>query len=147
MTPRTRWTDAPWLRPALLIAVILATTTAPCRGADVPAWVLRGMMAVETSSRFDATGAPVYVNQRRGLAGEVGITQAMPRTLRTYGFSPSLFEQDPQYALAATSVILTKYRDSTGSWWQAVAKWRQFTAYRSPPAQDYALRVSRAGGE
>ncbi len=150
MTPRPplRWPDLQWLRVIILIISFLLTTAIlRCCAAEPPPWVLRGLIAVETSSHFNAAGQPVYVNQARGRAGEIGITQAMPRTLRRFKLSPSLFEQDPAYALAATRHILASYYAETGTWWNAVAKWNQFTTYTSPSAQRYALQISIAGGE
>jgi hypothetical protein len=129
------------------VAVLLAICELKACSSECPDWCVRGIMAVETSSYLKADGSIQYVNQRRGKDGERGITQAMPATLRKYGFSPSLAEQDPAYALAATRFILADYYATTGNWWHAVAKWNRFTSYQSPQAQSYARRVSDAARE
>jgi soluble lytic murein transglycosylase-like protein len=134
---------------ALVLAVLLTVAalifSGKASGADCPDWALRGIMAAETSSHFRADGSINYVNRNRGRAGEVGITQAMPATLRLHGFSPSFFEQDRAYAIRATRVILGRYFDRTGSWLDAVAMWHRPNDFRSPKAQRYVERVLAAG--
>ena len=132
---------------ALLLLVIVTLRNCASGADDVPPWVMRGMLHVETSSYYDG-GRIVYVNQRRGRAGEVGAFQATPATLRLYGFSPSLFEQDTVYAERVTRAILCHYRRITGTWFGAVAAWNGgLTGRERPKAIRYATQVSFAGGE
>lgn len=153
--------DSLWrrIRPhVLLLAMILLTSGCLCvalhgqeYGADFrpiqcPPWLLRGLMAVETSSYYRADGTVVYVNQKRGLAGERGLFQAMPATLRQYGYSPSLYEQDTAYAINATRAILLRYYATTGSWDACAAAWRKGLSGRnSTTATTYAAHVRAAG--
>lgn len=132
---------------ALLLLAIVALRNCASGADEVPPWVMRGLLHVETSSYYDG-GRIVYVNQRRGRAGEVGAFQATPATLRLYGFSPSLFEQDTVYAERVTRAILSRYRLTTGTWFGAVAAWNCGLAGRERArAIRYATQVSIAGGE
>lgn len=128
-------------------ALLLIVTAHHCVAQDMPAWVIKGMLARESSSMLRSDGTVVYVNQRRGIAGEVGATQALPTTLRQFGFSPSLFEQDTAYCVAATTRILTGYRARFGSWEAAVGAWRKGPGKRdSATARAYVAEVRALGG-
>lgn len=135
------------IKCALVALLFIAGFTLGLLAEEPPAWLMRGLLAVETNSRLRADGSAEYRNQQRGTAGEVGITQALPSTLRQHGFSPSLFEQSPSYALAATARILRRYKEQTGSWDGACAAWHRGLAGRGKPsAIRYALRVRATGG-
>lgn len=132
----------------LLGLVLLVATAHHCAGSEqMPAWIIKGMLARESSSVLQPDGSVVYVNQRRGVAGEVGATQALPVLLREHGFSPSLFEQDTAYCVDATTRILTKYRARFGSWELAVGAWRKGPGKRdSDTARAYVAEVRALGG-
>lgn len=160
MTPRppVRWRDLldyPGIYPAGLVLVVLTLTTLlVCCGrahaadpSDVPRWLLRGIAAIETSSVIRQDGSIRYVNKARGSAGEVGVFQALPSTLRQFGFSPSLVEQDAPEAERAARHILAHYFTITGDWEGAARAWRKGLGGRnSDTARDYARRVMAAGG-
>jgi hypothetical protein len=148
--PPVRWSDLfrrLWALVAIvaIAGVLLMAMSSRCHaGDDVPSWVMTGMLKVESSSYYD-DGKIVYVNQKRGKAGEVGAFQAMPSTLRRFGFSPSLFECDVAYCERATRAILTHYFARTGNWTDAVACWHRPNDFRSSKAKEYADRVRAAG--
>jgi hypothetical protein len=49
---------------------------------EVPQWVLHGILGVETSSFYAPTGEIVYINRKRGRAGERGPFQMTPAVFR-----------------------------------------------------------------
>ena len=135
----------PWT--CLAVLLLLALSILAASSEEMPAWVLPGLIARETSSYVQQDGRIRYVVQSRGSAGEVGITQALPATLRQHGASPSLFEQDVSYAMRVTAQILAHYRAKAGSWESAVAAWRKGLGGRTrKTAVEYAESV-RALGE
>lgn len=127
-------------------AVLLLALAISLRATDeVPAWCMAGIAAVESSSYYDGNRI-VYVNQRRGRNGEVGVWQALPKLLRQWKLSPSLYEQDSAYAERATRAILTSYYQRSGDWMVSVAMWHRPNDPHSERAKTYANRVRQAAG-
>ena len=138
------------LGPHIAFIIAIATTLLIClasvgKAEEVPSWVLPGMLHVESSSYYSGDKI-IYVNQKRGKAGEIGCFQSLPATLRQFNFSPSLYEQDTKYAEDATTKILTHYRRITGSWDEAVGAWNCGLGKRkTKTAIKYINRVKSAG--
>jgi hypothetical protein len=130
--------------PMCLIIVLLFFTLGLC-AQEMPKWVMPGLAKIETESYHN--GAKwIYVNQNRGTAGEIGIWQALPSTLREYKMSPSLFEQDNNYAESCVLQILQKYYSRCGNWDEAVGAWRKgYHGRLSKTAKNYAKSVRNAG--
>lgn len=145
--PRISHSARALLAIATFAAVLIAGCMSRGHAEDVPPWVLRGIAHVESSSFYRTDGSLEYVNQKRGKAGEVGVFQAMPSTLRQFGFSPSLYEQDTAYSEQATRSILAHYFTVTGTWSESVASWRAGLRHRHHMhALDYVAKVIAAGG-
>lgn len=138
-----------WLAFILIIflftlSIVIAGKTA---AADVPAWVLRGIAAVETGTDWRDMG-DVRGTWSRGAIGEVGPWQLSPavlRDLKAYDRRDRV-HTCPVLAESLTRAWLLHLRTRTGSWWETCAAYNAGLGNRwSATATDYANRVTLAG--
>lgn len=91
----------------------------------VPPRLFAALIQAESSWRVDA----------RGAAGEIGLTQLMPRTARALGVDPYDIGQN----LLGGARHLKAHYDREGTWTLALARYNG----RGPRAQAYAERILR----
>lgn len=134
---------------ALLAAIALAFLF--CKGclagAEVPAWVVRGIAAVETGTDWRDIG-DVRGTWSRGSIGEVGPWQLSPAVLRDLRAYDRRFRihADPVLAESLTRAWLLRLYGATGTWDDAVAAYHAGLGRRSEPfATTYAERVRAVG--
>lgn len=149
---------------ALLIAIagLVAGFCCPAIGADthpvvyrldqsriveVPAWIMRGILARETRSYYAADGSIVYVDRRIGAAGERGPWQMRRCAFAQVGLLNLRAEatRDPVCAEFCATVFLRWCYAQTGSWRQAIAVYH--TGLDGDPADGltYYRAVEAAG--
>ena len=99
----------------------------------VPAWVVRGIAAQETRSRWSGVGEIRYVDRRDGAAGEVGPWQISPVALSTLGayHLRDRIRQEPLLAESITRAWLLHLHDIVHSWPAAVRAYNAGLAGRS----------------
>jgi len=136
------------LLAAIALGVMLLTATAASlHSADVPAWVIRGIAAVETGTDWREIG-DVRGAWKRGAIGEVGPWQLSPAVLADMRVSSKRerAHRCPVLAESLTRAWLTRLYNVTGSWPEACAAYHAGLAGRSRQyALDYAERVQAAG--
>ena len=128
--------------PALVLLLLCSLAVAD----DVPAWVLRGMLSVESSSSYRPDGSILYVNRKRGAAGERGPFQVLPSTFRLYakpGETLDRLETDPAFAEAFTRRILTSLYAQHRSWVLVLSVYHRGRVCLS--GKTYAHRVAFRG--
>lgn len=132
-----------WLTGALLMLAVAAACAQ-----DVPAWVLRGIAAVETRTTYRDIGDLTWRDQRIGAAGEVGPWQLSPaalRDLKAYDRRARV-HAEPVFAESLTRAWLLRLHRITGTWPQAIAAYHAGLGNRRQTfAIDYAQRVRAAG--
>lgn len=104
----------------LILILLLSTAVAE----EVPAWVLRGLLAVESSSSYLPDGSIRYVDRRRGKADERGPFQVTPSTFRLYakaGERIEWLEEDTAFAERFTRRILVRIYQRQRSWSRALS--------------------------
>lgn len=86
---------------------------------EVPQWVLHGVLGVETSSFYAPTGEIVYINRKRGRAGECGPFQMTPAVFKETAGAGDVFAdltKDPEFA---QGIFIRRMKDlyaRLGSW-------------------------------
>lgn len=89
-----------------------------------PRWVVKGILKKETRSKLTNTDEVVYVDKRRGRAGERGPTQlkriAFEQVAKP-GEQFSRLEHDASFALDITERYLLWLRSQTHNWNDAIA--------------------------
>lgn len=129
------------------IGIVLALALATADGADVPAWVVRGIAQVETGTDWRGIG-DVRGSFSRGSIGEVGPWQLSPAVLRdlhAYDRRRRV-HADVVLAESLTRAWLLHLYGVTGSWSEAVAAYHAgLGARRQPFATTYADRVRAVG--
>lgn len=124
---------------ALLIIACLAY-------ADVPDWVLRGILWTETHSYYLDDGSIRYVDKRRGSAGERSafqITKAAFNMVKRRGEQFWRVEVDQGFAEDIASRYLELLYRRHGEWMKAVASYNAGSPTRR--GMQYAERVRQAG--
>lgn len=136
-----------WLTTGLLLATVGGCMRL-ANGQEVPAWVMRGIAAVETASTWRDIGDLTYRDRRVGGAGEVGPWQLSPdvlRDLRAYD-RRSRVHADVVFAESLTRAWLLHLYGVTGNWPSAVAAYHGGLGNRREHfAIAYAQRVRAAG--
>jgi hypothetical protein len=134
--------------PGLVLLIVTLFFTLGLCAQDVPAWVVRGIAAVETGTEWRAIG-DVRGTWSRGSIGEVGPWQLSPAVLRDLKAYERRFRihADPVLAESLTRAWLLRLYGVTGSWSQAVAAYHAGLGKRSHGfAVEYAARVRAVGG-
>lgn len=107
-------------------AACLAITALQAEDRDLmPAWILPGILAVETSSRYE-DGAIVWVNHMIGSHGERGafqITERAFQDVRQPGETFGRLGRSPAFGEVIAIRILTMHYRATGSWERAVVRY------------------------
>lgn len=114
----------------------------------VPRWAVKGILRVETRSKLLPDDRVVYVDKRRGLAGERGPTQ-IKRVAFTQVAKPGeqfwKLEKDTEFALDVTERYLLWLRAQTRNWNEAVAAYNQGLGNaHSDDGREYAAKVRLA---
>jgi hypothetical protein len=139
-----------WWKLWLMTALLLATVGGCMRlahGQDVPAWVLRGIAAVETGTDWRDMG-DVRGSFGRGAIGEVGPWQLSPSVLRDLRAYDRRYRVHADVVLAEslTRAWLLRLHAVTGTWPSAIAAYHAGLGNRRRSyATDYAQRVQAAG--
>lgn len=137
----------PSIAPGLCLLIITVSLTVGLSAQDVPAWVVRGIAAVETGTEWTDIGN-VRGTWERGAIGEVGPWQLSPavlRDLKAYDRRERV-HTCPVLAESLTRAWLLHLYARTGSWWEACAAYNAGLGNRwSASATDYANRVTAAG--
>lgn len=137
-------------RPHLAFLLAIGLAFLVCRfglASDVPAWVLRGIAAVETGTDWRDMG-DVRGKWSRGAIGEVGPWQLSPDVLRDLKAYDRRFRihSCPVLAESLTRAWLLHLYARTGSWQEACAAFHAGLGRRSEGfAVAYAERVHAVG--
>ncbi len=110
----------------------------------VPAWVIIGILKVETNSIYKE-GTLTYVDRRRGAAGERGpmqMSKAAFRQVAKNGDKFSELEKRPFYAVEMSIRYLLWLRRQASSWEEAV-EWYNAGPHHS--SKEYLAKVKAAG--
>ncbi len=132
------------------VALIVGCATA-AKGADIPAWVLPGILHEETSSRYIATGAIDYVNRDDGKDGEIGPFQMTPAAFDMVKRSGEQFA-DLRTNLPFAEDCCRRYLGllytdfAERDWFIAVGRWNAGPHGDYGRAWRYAKRAQRSGG-
>lgn len=113
---------------------------------DVPAWVLKGMLSVETSSSYNADGSIRYVDRKQGAAGERGPFQVLPSTFKQYARPGERIEQlesDTAFADRFARRILSALFARHKSWVIALSVYHRGRVCLT--GKNYAHRVAYRG--
>jgi hypothetical protein len=124
-------------------------------GDEIPGWVLKGMLSVETSSYYDEDGNITYIDRRIGKAGERGpfqMTRIAFDEVSTLGEKFSDLGNNTKFAEEmAIRYLRWLYENHAGkSWKRAVAMYNTGPCgyYRKKSRGDrYACRVYAKGTE
>ena len=141
-------------RPAIGMSIVLMTAlvlivgcAVTAKASDVPAWVIRGIAAVETGTDWRDIG-DVRGSWSRGSIGEAGPWQLSPavlRDLRAYDRRHRV-HADVVLAESLTRAWLLRLHRITGSWDAAVAAYHAGLGRRTAGfAIEYAERVRAIG--
>lgn len=128
----------------LLLALV---TCAPAKGAEVPAWVLRGIASQENGVHWNDTG-DIDGKWSRGSTGAVGPWHISLGVLADLGLSAHAdrLHADPVYAESITRLWLLRLYAATGDWREVCAAWRAGLRNRHRAwARDYAERAFNYG--
>lgn len=136
---------------AILMCCAVGTMLAGCavlaNAAEIPAWVIRGIAAVETGTDWRGIG-DVRGTWERGAIGEVGPWQLSPNVLRDLKSHSKRerIHRDPVFAESLTRAWLLHLYARTGSWRETCAAFHAGLGRRSESfAINYANRVKAAG--
>jgi len=100
----------------------------------IPDWILPGILSVETKSRYASDGSIIFVDRRRGRAGELGCAQITRRAFDAVakpGESFSRLETDSAFCEALAARYLISLKKRYGSWVNAI---QAYNAGRPCPA-------------
>lgn len=103
---------------------LLLTLALPAIAADVPDWIIVGILRVESRSSLTPDGRVIYRDKRRGKDGEVGCMQVTPiafKQVRRRGEQFWMMEQDTAFSVEIGCRYLSYWYERTGSWERAVA--------------------------
>lgn len=120
------------------------------QAADMPTWILPGLLARESSSYYDGDGSIVYVDQRMGKDGERGPFQMRPAAFADIAEPGERFETlstDMRFAeICARRYLALLYSRFAGrDWFYAVGRWNVGPHGDLSTAWDYAKKVQRLG--
>jgi soluble lytic murein transglycosylase-like protein len=128
------------MRTAILLIMITATAMA----AEVPDWILVGILRVETRSWFNADGSIHYTDKRRGRAGERSafqITKGAFRQVARRGEQFWQVETDQAFAQRIAIRYLLYLRQRSPSWDRAIE------AYNAGPGKRSRFYLRSVKGE
>lgn len=127
--------------------VLLLALAAPVQSAEVPAWVLRGIAAVETGTTWRDMGDLHYRDRRIGADGEVGPWQLAPSVLKDLGVEHlrARIHREPILAESMTRAWLLRCHRRTGDWFEAVAIFHTGPHGERRRGHSYAARVRAVG--
>jgi hypothetical protein len=131
------------MKRMLLLCSFIAPICAATLPSDVPSWVLRGILSVESQSYYRTDGSIAWIDRKRGAAGERGcfqITKAAFTDVRRPGETFSMLESDPIFSEVIACRYLAKIH--RGSWGRTVEAYNAGPGKRSPT---YRRLVERAG--
>jgi len=144
---------------SLLFLIFIAGFTAGLCAAEkepigdpTPAWVLPGILMIETRSHYSADGSFIYGDRRDGSHGEIGPFQVTARAftqVANRGEEAARMRNDPLFALRIAKRYLFWLRARTRSWAMAVAAYHVGLRGMSSSRDlglNYAAAVKRAGG-
>lgn len=103
--------------------VLLLLITIPCWSEEIPAWVMKGILKVETRSYYNEDGSIKYVDKRRGLHGERGPFQCTKAAFNQVRLKSEQFwtlETDTSFADTIARRYLLWLRDNYGGDWYRV---------------------------
>lgn len=86
---------------------------------EVPQWVRHGILGVETSSFYAPTGEIVYINRKRGRAGERGPFQMTPAVFQETAGAGDVFADLAKDTAFAEGIFIRRMQDlyaRLGSW-------------------------------
>lgn len=133
-------------------ALCLVAFAAPVMAVEpMPAWVLPGIMAVETRSYYHTDGTIAYVDRRTGAAGERGPFQ-MTRDAFDLVKNPGERFEDLSTDSRFAETLAVRYLDllwrtfSDREWFVAVGRWNAGPHGRWSRLWAYAKRAQIAGG-
>lgn len=128
--------------------IFIFTLLAGIFGEEMPAWVLPGLLAVETSSNYTAAGEINWVDRSRGKSGERGAFQMTKAAFATVARPGEKFSDldSPAFAEAmARRYLLHLYNGKAhGSWTSAVIFYNTGSR-RSLAGRRYLAAVRTAG--
>lgn len=134
-------------------ALALITIAGPVlHAAEMPGWVLPGILMVESRSHYGTDGAIVYVDQRIGAAGELGPFQmtAAAFHLVAHQHEMAMFERlrtDTAFAedMAKRYLQVLWRTFADRDWFLAVGRWNAGPHGALHIAWSYAKRAQQAG--
>jgi hypothetical protein len=117
----------------------------------MPAWVLPGILAVETRSTLRADGTIAYVDRRIGKDGELGCYQMTRAAFDLVSRQGERFDDlavDPAFATdCCVRYLQLLYRDfADRDWFVAAGRWNAGPHGRWSRIWAYARRARAAGG-
>jgi hypothetical protein len=113
----------------------------PKTALQVPRWIVKGILAKESSSKLTADNDIRWVNRKRGLAGERGCTQITKvkfNEVKLKGEYFAMLEEDPHFAVEVTQRIILDHYKKYRSWDTAVAMY-------NPNNGEYLYLVKKLG--
>ena len=129
--------------------VLIIATSSLCAGlcaVEVPDQIIRGLVAVESGAEWIDTGE-IKGRWHRGASGEVSHFQMSIAVLKDMRAPISRVERDTVLAESYARLWLSKCREKSGSWSEALARYNCGSRYKSAKAKDYAVRVLALAGE
>lgn len=129
------------------LTTLLCLMVARCSASEVPAWVLRGIAAVETRTTWRDIGDLHYRDKRIGADGEVGPWQLSPAALKDLGVEHlrARIHREPILAESMTRAWLLRCHRRTGDWFEAVAIYHTGPDGNRRRGHTYAARVRAVG--
>jgi len=112
-----------------VIILLCLATSGWCRDvlpSEVPLWVLKGILSVETRSSYRRDGTIMYVDRRRGRAGEVGPYQVRRIAFEEVKMTGERFydmERDPIFAEVIACRYLAKLYNRHHRWDVAIQEY------------------------
>ena len=125
------------------IQAILMTSMSATLPSDVPAWIVDGIMSVESRSFRLPNGYIKWVDKKRGHDGERGAFQctwAAFHDVRVPGESFSDLEKDPIFAEVIACRYLAKLKDRYGTWRKAIESYNAGPGHKSAGYYHLVLR-------
>ncbi len=131
-------------------ALVLLAFAPAVPAVEMPAWVLPGILAVETRSSYGRSGDIHYVDRRVGAAGELGPFQMTRDAFDLVAQPGERFESlatDHDFAeVMARRYLLVLWRTfSDRNWFVAAGRWNAGPHGRWARLWAYAKRVQQAG--
>lgn len=129
------------------LLLVLIAFGSLARAEEVPAWVLRGIAAVETGVHWRDTG-DLDGTWSRSSTNDVSPWGISPAVLADLNLTAKAerIHRDPVFAESVARVWLLRLYRITGDWSQVCAAWRAGPGNRHRPwARDYAERARNYG--